>query len=129
MSKIGKNYLNLSKIFKKIKKINNKKSKLSKFVKIVQNCQSCQKLWKLSKLSKIVKVVKIFKKKIKIVKMLVRPCFLITLIKCPKGHKSLGSLCSVVNSLIVSLVGPTNQGTRSPIELLWTAKKDIFVIY
>ena len=40
-----------------------------------------------------------------------------SLIKCPKGHKSLGSLCSVVNSLIVSLVGPTNQGTR-----LWTAK-------
>ena len=31
----------------------------------------------------------------KIVKMLVRSCFLITLIKCLKGHKSLGSLCNV----------------------------------
>ena len=34
--------------------------------------------------------------------ILVRSCLLITLIKCLKGHKSLGSLCSVVNSLIVS---------------------------
>ena len=55
----------------------------------------------------------------------VRSCLLITLIKCLKGHKSLGSLGSVVKGLIVSLVGrtngPTNQGTRSPIELFWTA--------
>ena len=54
-------------------------------------------------------------------------CLLITLIKCLKGHKSLGSLGSVVKGLIVSLVGRTNQprdqGTRSPIELFWTAKK------
>ena len=35
----------------------------------------------------------------------------ITLIKCLKGHKSLGSLCSVVKTLIVSLVRPTKQGT------------------
>ena len=51
----------------------------------------------------------------------------ICLIKCLKGHKSLGSLCSVVNSLIVSGAQPTNQaskqGTMSPIELFWTAKK------
>ena len=36
---------------------------------------------------------------------------------------SLGSLCSVVKALIVSLVRQTEQGTMSPIELLWTAKK------
>ena len=51
-----------------------------------------------------------------------------SLIKCLKGHKSLGSLCSVVNSVIVNVSGaqprdqPAKQGTRSPIELLWTAK-------
>ena len=48
---------------------------------------------------------------------------LITLIKCLKGHKSLGSLCSVLKTLIVSLVGPTKGRTMSPIELFWTAKK------
>ena len=53
----------------------------------------------------------------------VRSCLLITLIKCLKGHKSLGSLGSVVKGSIVSLVGPRYQGTRSPIELFWTAKK------
>ena len=34
---------------------------------------------------------------------LVRSYLLITLIKCFKGEKSLGSLCSVVNSLIVNI--------------------------
>ena len=53
----------------------------------------------------------------------VRSCLLITLIKCLKGHKSLGSLCSVVKTLIVSGNRPSYQGTRSPIELFWTAKK------
>ena len=53
---------------------------------------------------------------------LVMSCLLITLIKCLKGHKSLGSLCSVVKSLIVSLVGPTKGQTMSPNELFWTAK-------
>ena len=33
---------------------------------------------------------------------LVMSCLFITLIKCLKGHKSLGSLCSVVKTLIVS---------------------------
>ena len=56
---------------------------------------------------------------------LVRSCLLITLIKCLKGHKSLGSLCNVVKALIVSGVRPSNQGTMSPIELFWTAKKMI----
>ena len=38
-------------------------------------------------------------------------------------HKSLGSPCSVVKTLIVSGNRATNQGTRSPIELFWTAIK------
>ena len=33
------------------------------------------------------------------------------------------SLCSVLKTLIVSLVRASKQRTRSPIELLWTAKK------
>ena len=53
---------------------------------------------------------------------LVRSCLLITLIKCLKGHKSLGSLCNVVKALIVSGAGPTKGQTMSPIELFWTAK-------
>ena len=39
-------------------------------------------------------------------------------IKSLKGHKSLGSLCGVVKTLIVSGAGQT----RCPIELFWTAK-------
>ena len=39
------------------------------------------------------------------------------LIKCPKGHKSLGSLCNVW------LLVVTDRQTRCPIELFWTAKK------
>ena len=50
----------------------------------------------------------------------VRSCLFITLIKCLKGHKSLGSLCNVW--LLVVTDGRTDQGTRSPIELFWTAK-------
>ena len=57
---------------------------------------------------------------------MVRSCLLVTLIKCPKGHKCVGSLCRLVKTLIVSSVRPTGQaskqGTRSPIELFWTAK-------
>ena len=53
--------------------------------------------------------------------MLVRSCFLITLIKCLKGHKSLGSLCNVKSKSTVSQ-SVTELVTRSPIELLWTAK-------
>ena len=66
-------------------------------LKNVKNCQ------KLSKLSKIVKIVKNCQKNCQqIVKMLVRSCFLITLIKCLKGHKSLGSLCNVKSKSTVS---------------------------
>ena len=50
--------------------------------------------------------------------MLVRSCFLITLIKCLKGHKSLGSLCSVVKTLIVSGAGQTNRQTKGQGHLL-----------
>ena len=50
-------------------------------------------------------------------------CLLITLIKCLKDHKSLGSLCSVVKTLIVSGAGPTDGRTMSPIELFWTANQ------
>ena len=71
---------------------------LSKIV--VKNC--CQKLL----LRNVIKNCQNCKK---IVKMLVSSCFLITVIKCLKGHRSLGSLCSVVK-----------QGTMSPIKLLWT---------
>ena len=54
--------------------------------------------------------------------MLVRSCFLITLIKCLKGHKSLGSLCNVKSkSQWVS-----QWVTRSPIEQLWTAKNSLW---
>ena len=42
----------------------------------------------------------------------VRSCLLITLIKCLKGHKSLGSLGSVVKGLNVSSVQGTYQGTK-----------------
>ena len=41
--------------------------------------------------------------------LMVRSCLLITLIKCLKGHMSLGSLCSVVKTLIVSGNRATNQ--------------------
>ena len=42
-----------------------------------------------------------------IVFLFVRPCPLISLIKCLKGHKSLGSLCNFVKALIVSGAGQT----------------------
>ena len=119
MSKTVKNCQKLSKIFKLVKKCQKcqnsqkgqKLSKMSKLSKIVQtikhcenckNCQNCENCWKMSK----------------IVKMLVRSCFLITLIKCLKGHKSLGSLCNVKSKSDWL----SESVTRSPIELLWTAK-------
>ena len=55
---------------------------------------------------------------------LLMSCLLITLNKCIKGHKSLGSLYSVVKTLIVSLVRQRDGRTMSPIELFWTAKND-----
>ena len=49
---------------------------------------------------------------------MVRSCLLITLIKCLKGDKSLGSLCSLVKALIVSLVRQTEQATKGQGHLL-----------
>ena len=127
-------------------------SKLPKLSNLSKNVINCKKLSELStslnlsKLSKsfnIVKIVKIFENfqivkivknfqdcrivknfqdcQTKIVKMLVRSRFLITLIKCLKGHKSLGSLCNVKSKSTVSQL-VSQWMTRSPIELLWTAK-------
>ena len=55
----------------------------------------------VKKLSKIVKIVNIVKKSCQNVGQV---CFLITLIKCLKGHKSLGSLCNVKSKSTVTLV-------------------------
>ena len=60
---------------------------------------------------------------------LVMSCLLITLVKCLKGYKSLGSLCNVVKALIVSGNGQTNGQTMSPIELFWTAKNSTIFNY
>ena len=49
---------------------------------------------------------------------LVRLSLFITLIKCLKGHKSLGSLCSVVKTLIVSGNRPSKQPTKGQGHLL-----------
>ena len=94
----------MSKVVKIVKNCQNcqKFSKLSKIVKNVKHWQNCQKLSKLSKkkfklvknCQKWSKLSKNFKT-VKIVKTLVRSCFLITLIKYLKGHWSLGSLFNV----------------------------------
>ena len=81
---------------------------MSKIVKIVKFVKKCQIFQKFSNLSKIVK-------------MLFRSCFLITLIKCIKDHKSLGSLFVCQNQKVSNQV--TKWVTRSPIELFWTVKK------
>ena len=49
-----------------------------------------------------------------------RTCLLITLIKCLKGHKSLGSL---VKGLIVNWVQPTKGPTEGPGRLLSCSKQ------
>ena len=79
-------------------------------------------LWRCSLNVFVFVIVNVFVIVFVIVFLLVRSCLLITLIKCLKGHKSLGSLCSVVKTLIVSGAIPTGGWTRSPIQLLWTAK-------
>ena len=57
-----------------------------------------------------------------IVFLLVRSCPLITLIKCLKDHKALGSLWLLESKTWLS-DSVSEWVTRSPIELLWTAKK------
>ena len=85
---------NLSKSVKIVKNCQNYQN-CQKLSKIVKNCQNCKKLSKWPELSKIVKNSEDCQKLSEIVIMLVRSCFLITLIKCLKGHKSLGLLCNV----------------------------------
>ena len=46
---------------------------------------------------------------------------LVKCLKCLKGHKSLGSLCNVKSKSTVTQ-SVSQSVTRSPIELLWTAK-------
>ena len=53
--------------------------------------------------------------------MLIRSCILITVIKCLKGNKPLGSLCHVK----IKNHSLSDSVTRSPIALFWTAKKPI----
>ena len=55
----------------------------------------------------------------KILKMSVRSCLLISLIKCLKGHRSLGSLFDVKSNSTLN----SQWVTRSPIEQFWTDKK------
>ena len=59
---------------------------------------------------------------------IVRSCLLITLIKCLKGHRSLGSLfvCQLVKSSVSEWV--SQSVTRSPIELFWTAKYSLYQV-
>ena len=59
-------------------------SKLSKIVQTIKNCQNLSKLYK----------------NFQIVKILVRSCSLITLIKCLKGHKCLGCICVFQNQKV-----------------------------
>ena len=66
----------------------------------------------MSRVSKSSKIVKI-------VKMLVRSCFLITVIKCLKGQRSVGWLFNVKKTKVADSVSDsvTQSVTRSPIEL------------
>ena len=61
-----------------------------------------------------------------IVFLLVRSCPLINLIRCLKGHKSLGSLFSVLKSKGHRV---SERVTRSSIQLLWTAKNLTHCVY
>ena len=90
LSKIVKKLLQLSKIVAM--------SQLSKTIKFVKKNQICQNKFQFcQKKSNLSEIVKICPKK---VNMLVRSCFLISLIKCLKGRKYLGSLfvCLLVKS-------------------------------
>ena len=64
----------------------------SSMVKSLQDCQIFQNCQKLPNLSTIVKIVKKNSQNSYRVIFWVRSCLLITLIKCLKGHKSLGLL-------------------------------------
>ena len=102
-------------------------SQVSKIVlKVVKIFKIQQKL----KIRQICQKLSICQKFSKIVEMVFRSCLLITLIKCLKGHKSLGSLCNVKikKSLSESVSEWVSEWvTRSPIELFWTAKNAGFL--
>ena len=74
---------------------------MSKFLGLSKNLKFFQKSENLPKILKSSKNLKIFQKYENLPK--------ICLIKCLNGHKSLGSLCSVVKSLIVSGAQPTDN--------------------
>ena len=106
--KIVKNCQKISRLLKIVKIVKNCQ-RLSKIVKkIVKTLKNCQNSQKLSNVVKIVKIVENCQncqncpKNVKKFNMLVRSCFLITLIKCLKGHKSQRSLCNVKSKSTVS---------------------------
>ena len=105
-------------------------SKLSKIVSIVKNYQNCHQ-------SKI--VIKICHKKLSL-RIVIKNCHqkLSSKIVIKNCHQKMSSKIVINVSKITSLWGHSvllwtlwllvvpNQGTRSPIELFWTAKKDFF---
>ena len=97
--------------------------KLSKIVKTLKNCQNSQKLPKLSKIVKTIKNCLTLSKLLKVVK------------NCQKlsklSNKSVGQVMWSGHS-VMSKVKVTDwvseSVTRSPIELLWTAKNYILSV-
>ena len=87
LSKLSK-CLKLSRIVRIVKNSQKRQQNCQNCQNYEKGCQICQKLSKKFKLSIILKIVKIF----------VRSCFLITVIKCLKGQWSLGSLFNVKTS-------------------------------
>ena len=113
LSKIVHNYQKLSKMWKSVKNF----PQLSKIVhnyqklyNIVNNCQHFQKLSNIVKNDKLVKNFNI----------LVRSCFLITVIKCLKDHKSLMSKQKVAHWLSQWQC----HLLSCPQTPVWTAKKE-----
>ena len=80
---------------------------------IFQKSKNLPKLWKSENLPKIWTIFQKYENLPKI-----------CLIKCLKGHKSLGSLCNVAKALIVSGVRQSKGQTMSPIELFWTVSQN-----
>ena len=56
---------------------------------------------------------------------LVRSCLLITLIKCLKGYKFLGSLCSIVKNLIVRGAQGTSLISRQEVSNILLPKTSV----
>ena len=106
--------------------------KIAKIVKIVKvakitNIVIIVIIVKIVKLSKLSKIVKIVKKLSTIVKMLVRSCVLITVIKCLKGHRSLGSLFNVKKQKVAQSVSEwVSEWQGHLLSCQVTAKKAVF---